>query len=253
MLRTSNPALNERTFSPTFQIPQSRAAIGTSGVDVMTLNGAVNKSLIAVAITFLAAAWSWNNPNLIMQPGISIGIMVGTFVVALVLTFKPALAPALTPVYAVAKGLLLGAISMFAESRYPGIVTQAVCLTFGTLFTLLLTYKSGMIPVTQNFRLGIVAATGGIFVFYLGAMIAQLMGFSTSLLTGSSPISLAISGVVVVIAALNLVLDFDFIENGAQRGNLPKYMEWYAAFGLLVTLVWLYIEILRLLMKLRDR
>ena len=141
---------------------------------------------------------------------------------------------------------------MIFNSAYPGIVTQAVALTFGTLFALLLAYRSGLIKPTENFKLGIVAATGGIFFFYLVTMILGFFGVDMSFMRGSSTLSIGISAVVVVIAALNLVLDFDFIENGSEQG-LPKYMEWYGAFGLMVTLIWLYIEILHLLSKLRER
>jgi uncharacterized YccA/Bax inhibitor family protein len=138
------------------------------------------------------------------------------------------------------------------DLRYPGIAIQAVGLTFGTLFVLLLVYRSGLIQVTQKFRLGIIAATGGIMVFYLLQMVLGFFGFRFAAINGSGVIGIGFSLIVVAIAALNLVLDFDFIERGVQSGA-PKYMEWYGAFGIMVTLIWLYIEILRLLSKMRSR
>ena len=171
---------------------------------------------------------------------------------ALVTIFKPTIGHITVPAYAVVQGVFLGVISMIFNKQYPGIVVQAVFLTFGTLGALLLAYMSGLIKATENFKLGIVAATGGIFFLYL---INFIMGFFTSgigIISGNNTMGILFSGFVVVIAALNLVLDFDFIEEGAEMGA-PKYMEWYATFGLLVTLIWLYIEILRLLSKLNSR
>ena len=156
------------------------------------------------------------------------------------------------PIYALLEGLALGGISAIFEARFPGIVVQAVGLTFGALFCLLIAYKSGMIKVTENFKLGVVSATGAIALFYVVSLLLGMFGISLPFIHGSGIIGIGFSLFVVAIAALNLVLDFDFIENGADRGA-PKYMEWYAAFGLIVTLVWLYIEILRLLSKIRSR
>jgi uncharacterized YccA/Bax inhibitor family protein len=156
------------------------------------------------------------------------------------------------PVYAVLEGLFLGGISAFYEAQFQGIVIQAVGLTFGTLAALLLAYKSGMIRATENFKLGVAAATGGIMLVYLVSLGMSFFGMRMPYLHESGPLGIGISVFIVVIAALNLVLDFDFIEQGAAQGA-PKYMEWYAAFGLLVTLIWLYLEILRLLSKLRSR
>ncbi|WP_218186236.1 Bax inhibitor-1/YccA family protein [Marinifilum fragile] len=138
------------------------------------------------------------------------------------------------------------------NATYPGIVMQAVGLTFGTLFAMLFAYKTGLIKVTQKFKAGIVAATGGIMLFYLVSWIMNMFGIGNGFYYGSSLLSIGISLFVVVIAALNLVLDFDFIEKGAQSGA-PKYMEWYGAFGLMVTLIWLYVELLRLLAKIANR
>ena len=242
-MRTANPALNAKTFQSVSR------PIGAT--DVMTLEGSVNKTILGILLTMGAAWWSWSmGPAMV---ALLLPSLIVSLIVAIALIFKKNWAPVLTPVYAIAEGLMLGTISLFAEMQFPGIVFQAVSLTFGTLFALLMAYKTKLIPVTQNFKLGIVAATGGIFVVYLLSMILQLFGVNISFLHDSSPLSIGISCFVVVIAALNLVLDFDFIENGANSGSLPKYMEWYAAFGLLVTLIWLYLEILHLLMKLNSR
>ena len=146
----------------------------------------------------------------------------------------------------------MGILSAFYEMQFPGLVFQAILLTFGTLFALLFAYRSGLIKATENFKLGIVAATGGIFLIYLMTFVLQFFGVSIPFIHGSGTIGILFSLFVVVVAALNLVLDFEFIENGARRGA-PQYMEWYGAFGLLVTLIWLYIELLRLLSKLRSR
>ncbi|HYL69227.1 MAG TPA: Bax inhibitor-1/YccA family protein, partial [Candidatus Limnocylindria bacterium] len=161
-------------------------------------------------------------------------------------------APVTAPVYALLEGLVLGSLSAMLEMRYHGIAIQAVSLTFGTLVVLLLAYRSGLIPVTDKFRLGIVAATGGIALLYFLEIILGFFGVHFATINGAGPIGIGFSVFVVIIASLNLVLDFDFIESGVRSGA-PKYMEWYAAFGLMVTLIWLYFEILRLLSKLRSR
>ena len=168
--------------------------------------------------------------------------------------FKKSWSPVTTPVYAALEGLALGGISFVFNSMYEGIVFQAVFLTLAILFTLLFAYKTKLIKPPENFKLGIVAATGGIFVVYMVGFIMSFFGSGLPVLDigNSSFMSIGFSLLVVIIASLNLVLDFDFIEQGAEQGA-PKYMEWYAAFGLMITLVWLYIEILHLLAKLRGR
>jgi uncharacterized YccA/Bax inhibitor family protein len=181
-----------------------------------------------------------------------LGGLFGGFIVGLVTIFKKEWSPVTAPVYALLEGLALGGISAVFELRYPGIGIQAVSLTFGTLFVLLLAYSSGWIKVTDKMRLGIVAATGGIAVFYLLQMVLGFFGVHFTTINGSGPIGIGFSLVVVAIASLNLILDFDFIEQGVKIGA-PKYMEWYGAFGIMVTLVWLYLEILRLLSKMRSR
>ena len=247
-MRTANPALNDKTFRG--------LGYAADASDMMTIQGTVNKTGILLLFLFLTAGWTWNsffetgNPAAI-APLTMVGAF-GGFIVAMVTVFKKTWAPITAPLYAALEGLFLGGISAVFEARFPGIVIQAVALTFGTLFSLLLAYKSGVIKPTENFKLGIVAATGGIGLIYFVTIILGFFGIQMPFIHDSGILGIGFSLFVVVIAALNLVLDFDFIENGAEAG-IPKYMEWYAAFGLLVTLVWLYIEILRLLSKLNSR
>ncbi|MBI3316412.1 MAG: Bax inhibitor-1/YccA family protein [Candidatus Omnitrophica bacterium] len=240
-MRSGNPVLSPKTFSI------DRTAAGNT----MTIQGTVNKTLLSLLIVVGAASLTWgrvieNSVGLIMLGGF------GGFIVALVTVFKKEWAPVTTPIYCALEGLLLGGISFLYERQFPGIVINAVSLTFGTLFGLLMAYKSGMIQVTQNFRLGVVAATLGIGVLYLVNFVMMFFGANIGFVHESGWLGIGFSLFVVVIAALNLVLDFDFIEKGAQQGA-PKYMEWYGAFGLMVTLIWLYLELLRLLAKLNRR
>ena len=247
-MRTANPALNSKTF----QEYSSRTGV----VDSMTIQGTVNKTAIILCCLLLSAGWTWNmfyssgNPAVVMPW--MIGGAIGGFIVALITVFKKTVAPITAPIYALLEGLFIGGISSIFEAQYPGIVIQAVGLTFGTLFALLFAYKSGFIKATENFKLGVVAATGSIMLIYFASILLGFFGIRIPFIHDSGPLGILFSLVVVVIAALNLVLDFDFIEHGAEQGA-PKFMEWYAAFGLIVTLVWLYIEILRLLAKLRSR
>jgi uncharacterized YccA/Bax inhibitor family protein len=243
MLRSGNPALTAKSF----EVRRS------PGEGTMTLEGTVNKTGLALLILMTTAALTWNGllPPVVLVPALILSLFAG-LVVGLLIYFKPATAPIATPIYAALKGVLLATISMQFEKRFPGIVINAVGLTFGTLAALLLAYRSGLIRATENFKLGIFAATGGIFLLYLVSMVMGFFGRSIPFIHDATPIGIAFSVFVVIIAALNLVLDFDFIERGAAQGA-PKYMEWYGAFGLLVTLVWLYLEILRLLAKLQGR
>ena len=181
-----------------------------------------------------------------------IGGAIGGLVLALITVFKKEWAGITAPLYAVVEGLFIGAASAIFEARFPGIVLQAVGLTFGTMAALLLAYRSGLIKVTEKFKLGVVAATGGVCLLYLANFALSFFGHSMGFINGSSGIGIGFSVIVVVIAALNLVLDFDLIESGVKAGA-PKYMEWYGAFALVVTLVWLYLELLRLLSKLQSR
>lgn len=240
-MRSGNPALNDNIFAG----PRSYDA-----ASAMTIQGTTNKCFFLLFLLVLSASWVWSNPTQLMplyMPALIIG-----FVLAMVTIFKKEWAVVTAPMYAIVQGVLLGGISLLFESSYPGIVKQAMGLTFGTLFALLLAYKSRLINVTANFRLGVVAATGGIAIYYFISLIMGFWGKSMPLIYDSGPFGIAFSAVVVIIAALNLVLDFDFIEQGARAGA-PKYMEWYGAFGLIVTLIWLYLEILRLLSKTRQR
>ena len=240
MFRTGNPALKETTF---------RGVTRAFGEEAMTLQGTVNKTGISLLILLAAAAFTWNSAA--PQPFVLLGL-VGGLITALVTVFKPTAAPVTTPLYAAFEGLLLGGLSLVFEARYPGIVINAVGLTMGTLAVLLLAYSSGLIRPSENFKLGVVAATGAVALLYLVSMVMGFFGKTIPFIHDSGPIGIAFSLFVVGLAALNLVLDFDFIEKGAALGA-PRYMEWVGAFGLLVTLVWLYIEILRLLAKLQDR
>jgi uncharacterized YccA/Bax inhibitor family protein len=223
----------------------------------MTIMGTVHKTGFLLLLVIIGAWWTWRmffaaegNPAVVM-PWV-MGGAIGGLVMALVTIFKKEWAGVTAPAYAVLEGFMLGGISSILEARYPGIVIQAVGLTFGTLFGLLIAYRSGMIKVTQNFRLGVVAATGGIFLMYMATWVLSFFGITMPFIHDNSIIGIGISLFIVVVAALNLVLDFDFIEHGAEQ-SAPKFMEWYAAFSLIVTLVWLYLEILRLLSKLSSR
>jgi len=242
-MRTGNPMMKDNVFTRSL-----------AGGETMTLQGAVNKTITLLALVVIGASYTWslfyNQGMAAVQPWM-MGGLVGGFAVALVTIFKQSWSPVLAPFYAGLEGLALGGISAYFETRFPGIVLQAVALTFGVMFCLLLAYKSRLIKVTQNFRLGVVAATGGIAVVYVIGFIGSFFGWQIPFIHESGIIGIGFSLFVVVIASMNLVLDFDFIERG--DGVAPKYMEWYAAFGLIVTLVWLYLEILRLLSKLRDR
>ena len=254
-MRSGNPALKDTTF-----LDLGTGSIVTGDTGAMTLNGTVNKTALLLVITLVGAMYSWSQAATALASGetgllmpLALGGAIGGFIVALVTIFKKTWAPVTGPLYAGLEGLFLGAISAIFEMRYPGIVMQAVGLTFGTLAALLLAYRSGLIKATENFKLGVVAATGGIALLYLVNIGMRLFGFEgMGFIHEGSTIGILFSIGVVIVAALNLVLDFDFIENGVEQ-QAPKYMEWYAAFSLLVTLVWLYLEILRLLSKLQSR
>ena len=212
----------------------------------MTLEGTVNKTGILLALCMGGAFFGWNAPALAL-PAILIG-----FVIALFTIFRPKNSPYTAPAYAAIEGVALGAITMVFEAQYPGIGIQAIGLTFGILASLLFCYKSGIIKPTENFRLMIFSATMGIFLLYLISFIMSFFGNSIGFIHSNGLFGIGFSLFVVAIAALNLVLDFDFIEQGSEQ-NAPKYMEWFGAFSLMVTLIWLYLEMLRLLAKLRSR
>ena len=215
----------------------------------MTLEGTVNKTGILLLLCFMTAAVSWNIPNtVLMFAGMGVG-----FIAAIITIFKPTMASSTAPVYALAQGLFLGGITVMFEAQYPGIAIQAIGLTFGTLASLLVCYKTGIIKPTENFRLMIVSATAGIALLYLVNILMTAFGGGSGIgfIHSNGLMGIGFSLFVVGIAALNLVLDFDFIEQGSENG-LPKHMEWFGAFSLMVTLVWLYLEILRLLAKIRS-
>jgi uncharacterized YccA/Bax inhibitor family protein len=246
MMRTSNPALSEKTF-------QNIGTVGYS--ESMTVQGTVNKTGLMLLMLVAGAAYTWSLYSEGNSESLMMWMMVGVFgglITALVTVFKKEWSPVTAPVYAVLEGFALGGISAIFNAQYDGIVIQAVALTFGTAGCLLIAYKSGMIKATENFKLGVFAATGGIGLIYLVGWIMSFFGSGIPYIHENGLIGIGFSLVVVVVAALNLVLDFDFIEKGAEHGA-PKFMEWYAAFGLMVTLIWLYLEILRLLSKLNSR
>jgi uncharacterized YccA/Bax inhibitor family protein len=246
-MRTSNPTLNDQTFAQFGYVQAGEA---------MTVQGAVNKTAILLVCVLLTTLWTWHrffltsNPASVM-PWMMVGA-IGGLIVALITVFKQQWASITSPIYALLEGFFIGGVSALAESQYPGIVMQAVGLTFGTCLAVLMAYTSGLVKATENFKMGVVAATGGIALVYFVSIILNLFGVSVPYIYSNGLFGIGFSVFVVVIAALNLVLDFDFIDSGARSGA-PKYMEWYSAFGLMVTLVWLYIEVLRLLMKLRSR
>jgi uncharacterized YccA/Bax inhibitor family protein len=219
----------------------------------MTVKGTVNRLAMLLAMTLITACWSWQqfsaNPGAGMLWAVG-GACLG-LVMVLVMMFKRHLAAYLAPAYALAEGLFLGAISASFESMYGGIVIQAVLLTFGVMFAMLFAYMSGLVKVTPGLMKGVFAATLGVAVYYLIAMVMGMFGMQAPLIHNSGPLGIGFSLLVIGIAAFNLVIDFAQIEQAANEG-MPKYMEWYGAFALLVTLVWLYLEALRLLSKLRD-
>ena len=238
--RSSNPAFTRGFENNTTSLPLSER---------MTLDGAVNKTGILLSLCFGGAFIGWNIPAL-MIPAAIIG-----FILALVTIFRSKEKAGTTaPLYALAQGIALGGITLMYENAFDGIAIQAIGLTFGILASLLLCYKSGYIKPTENFRLMVGAGIGGIFILYMVSFVMSFFGGGLSLLspTNGSLMSIGLSFGIVCFASLSLVLDFDFIEEGAEKG-LPKYMEWYGAFSLMVTLIWLYAEILRLLAKIRSR
>lgn len=253
LTKSSNPVFGKQIFSRTYS---------DTNEGVMTINGTINKTGIMLAIVVFAALFTWNkffeayNPSIPEAAFSSIKLWlilggIGGFITALITAFRPQIAAISAPIYAAFEGLFLGGISAFFETMYPGLVMRAVALTFGVFFIMLFLFRSGTIRATGKFKMVIMAATGGIALIYFVSFIAGMFGASMNFLYGNGLMGIGFSLVVVVIAALNLILDFDMIQQGAQAGA-PKFMEWYGAFGLMVTLVWLYLEILRLLAKLAS-
>ncbi len=247
-MKSSNPALAANPFSGFGGVSESNS---------MTIRGTINKTAILLALVLLSGLWVWKQFAAggqaagTAQTWMTIGL-IGGFILSLATVFKKNWAPMTAPLYAVAEGLFLGGISALFEQKYPGIVTQAVSLSIATLLLMLVAYRSGWIRATERFKLGIVVATGAIALVYFVAIILGFFGVNVPFINGGGIFGIVFSLIVVGIAALNFILDFDFIEQGS-RGGVPKYMEWYGAFALMVTLIWLYIEILRLLAKLNDR
>lgn len=246
-MHTGNPALNEATFDG--------LTVRDGNSAQMTVGGTVNKTALLLAMSMITAVWGWGQMQAAVDPQSMMpwlwGSVIGGLVIAMITHASKKSAPITAPLYALVEGVLIGMVSAFFERVFPGIVTQAVMLTFGTLAVLLLAYKCGFIQATDTFKRCVVAATGAIALLYLVSIGLSFFDIRIPFIHEGGMLGIGFSLVVVVIAALNLVLDFDFIEQGAAQGA-PKYMEWYAAFGLMVTLVWLYLEILRLLAKLRS-
>lgn len=242
----ANPTLSEKSFI--------KAAQEGIGQGKMTVQGTVNKIILLGGLVIASAAVSWfffaSNPALIMP--LAIGGAIGGLVIALILAFKQHLAPSLAPLYAVVEGVFVGAITLVFESMYPGIGLSAVLLTFAILAGMVGLYKAGVIRATPTFKRTIMAATAGVAIFYVVAMVLRMFDIEMPLIYDSGWFGIGFSLFVVGLAAFNLVLDLDRIEDGAKYGA-PQYMEWYCAFGMIVTIVWLYIEVLRLLSKLSSR
>ncbi len=245
-MRSSNPVMTGRIFE--------KAGIANDG-GVMTINGTLNKIGLMLLLLIVSASYTWklvlgDDPGRVGTMAIFGGI--GGFIVAMVTVFRPKSSPYTAPVYAILEGMFLGAISAVINAKYPGVAFQAVLLTIGTLFTMLFLFRSGRIRATPKFRKGVMMATGAVFFAYLFSWILSMFGMPMGFMHSSGPLGILISLVIIVIAALNLIMDFDFIEKGSQMGA-PKYMEWFGAFGLMVTLIWLYIEFLRLLSRFAGR
>ena len=242
--RTSNPALNSNTFKNIVKKDSLHLN------ETMTIRGTVDKTALALCMLVISGYYSFSQANLILM---AVGGVIGFFLF-LTLIFKKYWAPFIVPMYSISQGFVVGGISYFYNSQYEGIVLQANLLTVLVLFSMLFAYRSKIIKPTENFKLGVFSAIGAIFILYIISLIMGFFGSGLSILdpTNSSFASIGFSVFVVAIGAFSLVIDFDFIEEGAEKGA-PKYMEWYGAFGLLVTLIWLYVEILRLIAKLRNR
>jgi uncharacterized YccA/Bax inhibitor family protein len=240
-MKSGNPTLSEKTFEGL-----------TASDNPMTLSGTVNKTAILLALVLIGAGWVWNlyfaaHQTEAVIPYLLIG-SIGGLVMALVTTFKHTAAPYTAPIYALLEGFAIGGISALYEAQQPGIALQAVGLTMGTMLCMLGAYKFKIIKVTESFKLGVAAATGGICLLYVVDLVLMYFGHPVAMIHQGGFGGIMFSLFVVCIAALNLVMDFDFISQGVAARS-PKYMEWYSGFALVVTLIWLYLEILRLLAK----
>lgn len=246
-MRSTNPAMSEKIFE--------KARTVAAGSSTMTINGTLNKIGLMLLLVIAAAAYTWNmvmGADPARASTLAMAGAIGGFIMALVTIFRPRSAGVTAPIYAILEGLFLGAISAIINASYPGVAFQAVLLTIGTLFTMLFLYRSGHIRATPRFRRGVLMATGAVFFAYLVSWIMSLFGMPVGFMHSAGPLGILINLVIIVIAALNLIMDFDFIEKGSNMGA-PRYMEWYGAFGLMVTLIWLYIEFLRLLSRFAGR
>lgn len=249
-MESSNPVMNANTFASNYMRDAN-----VSPANTMTINGTINKTAILLFLVIGGAIYPWhqvtNNPNFNVWPLLLIGA-IGGLIFALITSFKPNLAPYTAPIYAILEGLFLGSISAIYNLQTKGIALQAMMLTFAVMFLMLFLYRTKIIVVTDKFRMVVVCATGAIFLLYLVSFVLGFFSISIPFLHGSGLLSIGVSLFIVVIAALNLALDFDLIENGSNSGS-PKYMEWYGGFALLVTLIWLYLELLKLLSKIKGR
>ncbi len=240
---SSNPMLKEESFKPKYD---SSGMMINDNSGQMTANGAVNKTIFLFALLLITSSLSYMMPSMFL---LYVGAG-GLFVSFLAVGFKPHLAPYIAPMYALLHGLFVGTITAIYASQFDGLVMQAVGLTFGTLAMMLMIYKSGIIKVTDKFRMGVSMAVGAVMLFYLVGWIGQMVGFELPFIHDNGIMGIGLSVVVIVIASLNLLLDFDTFEKGEKEGA-PAYMEWAAAMGLVFTIVWLYVEFLRLLSKLQ--
>lgn len=247
--RTTNPIFGKNTYQ--------RAYAGAYGEEQMTINGTVNKTFLIIGFVLASAYFVWQQFFKVYDPtapGMAVGAItkylaiggIGGFITAIIASFSPRRAGFLTPIYAIFEGMFLGGLSAFFEAQFPGLVIRAVALTFGVFFSMLFVYRQGIIKVTGKFRRGMMAAMMGLMMVYLVSWIAGMFGANLSYMYGGGISGLVFSLIVTGISAFSLLLDFDFIERGAAAGA-PKYMEWYSVFGLLVSLVWLYVNLLRLL------
>ena len=275
----ANPLLNEKAFTKAVERTPDQAGWGSAEGkstwnppisdgqvspyvsskapgQTMTANGAMSATMFLMVLLVAAATFGWSQVTELESGQITIpswvmgGLIVG-LICAFGVMFKPTAARFLAPVYAIAQGSVVGAISKMFNVQYPGIVVQAVGATIGVFVMMLVLYRTGILRVTDKFRRIIIGATMGLMAFYLVSFIVGLFG-ANLIPTGSSTMSIGFSVLVAGLAAMNLALDFDFIDK-AEAAGAPKHMEWFAAFGIMVTLVWLYLEILRLLAKMRDR
>lgn len=240
-MESRNPIMNENAFRKVSSNNTLDSDFIQVGANRMTVSGAVNKTLILSAIMLLTALYGYTSPSSLMMWGGAIG----GFVVILIASFRPQMSPTLAPIYAALEGLFVGSISAVYAAMTDGIIFQAVSLTLGVLFAMLFIYKAGIIKVTNKLRTGVYMATGAIALVYVVNIVLSFFGISLPFLHDASPMGIGISLVIIGVAAFNLLLDFDNFEKGEAYGA-PAYMEWFSAMGLLVTLVWLYIEILRL-------